>query len=115
MRRTIHGALIILVSLSTAAVRSAAQSAAQSSVAPTPPSADVRKGDARKGATEFNDCVNCHGRNGDGGFGPNLAGTGLPWIAFRKSVREPWGLMPAFREQLKPDQALADIYAYLQT
>src|SRR4029453_11078600 len=53
--------------------------------------------------------------NAEGGFGPSLAGTGLPWVAFRKSVREPWGLMPAFREQQKPDQTLADIHAYLQS
>jgi mono/diheme cytochrome c family protein len=59
--------------------------------------------------------VNCHGRSAEGGFGPSLAGTGLPWLAFRKAVREPWGIMPAFPERQKPDQALADIYTYLQS
>ena len=116
MRTTIYGALIILLSFSTTALRSSAHPVPQSSVAQTPPlSSDTPTGDARKGATEFGDCVNCHGRNGEGGFGPNLAGTGLPWIAFRKAVREPWGIMPAFREQQKSDQALADIYTYLRT
>jgi mono/diheme cytochrome c family protein len=113
MRTTIYGALIVLLSFSATALPSSAQSTPPSSVASTPLGSD--KGDVRKGATEFGDCVNCHGRNGEGGFGPGLARIGLPWIAFRKAVREPWGIMPAFREQQKPDQALADIYAYLQT
>jgi len=72
-------------------------------------------GDVRKGATEFAACVNCHGRHAEGGFGPDLAGRDLSWSAFRKAVRQPWGLMPAFREQLKSDQALADIRSYLRS
>ena len=114
MRKTIYGALIILLSCSTAAVRSSAHSAPQSSAASTPPS-DAPTGDARKGATAFSDCVNCHGHDAEGGFAPSLAGVGMSWPSFRKAVREPWGIMPAFREQQKSDQALADIYAYLHT
>jgi mono/diheme cytochrome c family protein len=115
MRTPICGALIVLLGLSTTAVRPAAQSTPQSPVAAASASSDVPTGDARKGATEFSDCVNCHGRNAEGGFGPSLAGTGLAWSSFRKSVREPWGLMPAFKDPQKPDQALADIYTYLRS
>lgn len=115
MRTTIYGALIILLSFLTTAARSSAQSALQSSVAPQPPTSEIPEGEVRKGAIAFVDCINCHGRNGEGGFGPSLASTGLPWFAFRKAVREPWGIMPAFREQQKSDQVLADIYAYLKT
>jgi mono/diheme cytochrome c family protein len=115
MRTPICGALIVLLGLSTTAVRPAAQSTPQSPVAAASAGSDVPTGDARKGATEFSDCVNCHGRNAEGGFGPSLAGTGLAWSSFRKSVREPWGLMPAFKDPQKPDQALADIYTYLRS
>lgn len=76
--------------------------------------ASVPAGDAKKGAAEFTACVNCHGHHGEGGFGPDLAGRDLSWAAFRKAVRQPWGIMPAFRESLKSDQALADIRAYLR-
>src|ERR1700741_1912611 len=76
---------------------------------------DAPQGDARKGATEFAACANCHGHQAEGGFGPDLAGRDLEWITFRKAVRQPWGVMPAFKEQLKSDQALADIRAYLNS
>jgi mono/diheme cytochrome c family protein len=111
MRTPICGALIVLLGLSTTVIRSSAQAAAAKAQA----GSDAPNGDARKGATEFSDCVNCHGRNAEGGFGPGLAGTGLAWSSFRKSVREPWGLMPAFKDPQKPEQALADIYTYLRS
>ena len=110
MKTAIYGALIALLSVSAAAVRPSAQSAPRSTAGQ-----DMPAGDPQKGAAAFTDCVNCHGRNAEGGFGPSLAGTGLSWTAFRKAVREPWGIMPAFKEQQKPDQALANIHAYLQT
>jgi mono/diheme cytochrome c family protein len=78
-----------------------------------PQGAEVPQPDVRQGATEFTACVNCHGRQGEGGFGPDLAGRDLSWVAFKKAVRQPWGIMPAFREQQKSDRALADIRAYL--
>ena len=104
------GTLSILVSILTVAV----PSYSQPSVAPPQPT-DTFQGDPRRGATEFTACINCHGRNAEGEFAPDLAGTGLGWTAFRRAVRQAWGIMPAFREQQKPDQALADIHAYLKT
>jgi mono/diheme cytochrome c family protein len=115
MRTTICGALIILLGFLITAVRPSAQSAPQQAVAPASNRSDAPTGDVQRGTKAFSDCVNCHGHHAEGGFGPSLAGLSMPWVAFRKAVREPWGIMPAFREQQKPDDTLADIYAYLQT
>ncbi len=76
---------------------------------------DVPQGDAQRGASEWGRCVNCHGPQAEGAFGPDLAGTGLSWTQFKKDVREPWGIMPMFTERQKSDQALADIYTFLKT
>ena len=55
-------------------------------------------------------CWTCHGEQGQGGYGPDLAGRGLTFSQFRQAVRKPWGVMPAFE---LPDQTVADIAAYL--
>ena len=89
--------------------------ASSSSPAAVAPPTDTVQGDPQRGAAEYRACRNCHGQSAEGGFGPDLAATGLRWTAFRRAVRQPWGIMPPFREQQKPDQALADIYAYLRT
>src|SRR5580692_7713877 len=41
-------------------------------------------------------CRNCHGKTGEGAFGPDLAGRGLSAAEFQQAVRKPWGIMPAF-------------------
>jgi mono/diheme cytochrome c family protein len=76
---------------------------------------EAPQGDVRRGAAEWVRCVNCHGPQAEGAFGPDLAGRDLTWAQFRKAVREPWGIMPMFTEGQKSDQALADILAYLKT
>lgn len=58
-------------------------------------------------------CQNCHGANGEGGFGPDLAGRGLSFAQFQKAVRKPWGIMPAYNEKQMDDQRIADFYAFL--
>jgi mono/diheme cytochrome c family protein len=113
--RAQYGTLIVLLNVLAAAVPTYTQTVPSPPVGLTAPIPDAPQGDARKGATEFSACVNCHGRNAEGGFGPDLAGRNLEWPTFRKAVRQPWGIMPSFREQLKSDQALADIRAYLNT
>jgi mono/diheme cytochrome c family protein len=75
-------------------------------------------------------CKNCHGvsitlppgtesmthQDGEGGWGPDLAGgRGLSFTQFRRQVREPYGIMPAFTERQISDQTLADMYAYMLT
>jgi mono/diheme cytochrome c family protein len=58
-------------------------------------------------------CWTCHGEQGQGGYGPDLAGRGLTFSQFKHAVRKPWGVMPAFAEPQLPDQTVADIAAYL--
>ena len=61
-------------------------------------------------------CQNCHGENGEGGFGPDLAGgRGLTFEQFRQAIRRPWGVMVAYDEKQLPDQKIADVYAFLKT
>jgi len=71
---------------------------------------DVQEGKASWAAVL---CKNCHGENGEGGFGPDLAGRQLSEAQFRHAVRKPWGIMPAFTEQQMSDQELANVSAYL--
>ncbi|MGE0406581.1 MAG: cytochrome c [Candidatus Korobacteraceae bacterium] len=82
------------------------------------PDAMPPAGDSQSGAAQWRVkfCANCHGRSAEGGFGPDLAGgRGLTWEQFRHTVRKPWGVMLTYTEQQLPDQALADIYAFLKT
>lgn len=57
-------------------------------------------------------CRNCHGTNGEGGFGPDLAGRGLNAAQIARAVHQPWGIMPAFVESQLSDQDAADLAAY---
>jgi len=43
-------------------------------------------------------CDRCHGVDGEGGYGPDLAGTGLSFTQFKRAVRQPFGIMPSFTE-----------------
>jgi mono/diheme cytochrome c family protein len=58
-------------------------------------------------------CRNCHGEQGQGAFGPDLAGRGLSVDQFKVAVQKPWGIMPAFPQY--SDQQLADMSAYFAT
>ncbi len=60
-------------------------------------------------------CKNCHGRNGEGAFGPDLAGRGLSAGQFQQAVRKPWGVMPTFTQDQVSDAELADMAAYFAT
>ena len=60
-------------------------------------------------------CKNCHGKNGEGAFGPDLAGRGLSAAQFQQAVRKPWGVMPAFIEDQVSDAELAGMAAYFAT
>ena len=60
-------------------------------------------------------CWQCHGREGEGGFGPDLAGRKLAVPQFTRAVREPWGIMPAFIESQVSDREIADLVAYFDS
>lgn len=81
--------------------------------APQAENTPVGRSDVGKTAWAATLCVNCHGANGEGAFGPDLAGRGLSWAQFKRAVRKPWGIMPAYNEGQLPDQTLADFYVYL--
>jgi mono/diheme cytochrome c family protein len=78
--------------------------------------AAAQGGNAQAGKTLWDSpatmCRNCHGTNGEGGFGPDLAGRHITVAQFRQAVRQPWGVMPAFAESQVSDQEIADFVAY---
>lgn len=67
-----------------------------------------------KGLWEGNNlfCKNCHGKAGEGGFGPDLAGRGLSASQFQQAVRKPWGVMPAFNTSQLSDDEIAALAAW---
>ena len=76
---------------------------------------------AENGKTAFTKygCWQCHGTVGQGSVvtsaGKVLADTELPYESFAAFVRTTNRAMPPYREEVLPDQDLADIYAYLKS
>jgi mono/diheme cytochrome c family protein len=66
-------------------------------------------------APRATECKDCHNLNGEGGFGPDLAGRGLNAAQVLRAVRKPWGIMPAFDENQVSAKDAADIAAYFAT
>ncbi|HET7084652.1 MAG TPA: c-type cytochrome [Rhizomicrobium sp.] len=81
---------------------------------------DVPKGDAANGRKLYlaDGCYQCHGRVGQGGLmtgvAPVLAQTKMPFAAFTRQLRNPINDMPPYPQNLLSEQAVADIYAFLQ-
>jgi mono/diheme cytochrome c family protein len=61
------------------------------------------------------ECNNCHGTEGQGGFGPDLAGRRLSFEQFRHAVRTPWGIMPAYIEKQISDQDMMNLVAHFDS
>src|SRR5687767_3072219 len=91
----------------------AQQALAQQAAAPA--AGDVERGKALWLKTEHVECRECHGDNGEGGFGPDLAGRNLTRAQFIHSVRKPWGVMPAYAESQISDRELDDLMALFRT
>jgi len=83
--------------------------------APPAPAGDPEKGKILWQKTEHIECRECHGMNGEGGFGPDLAGRKLTRAQFIHAVRKPWGIMPAFATAHISDGELIDLAAYFDT
>jgi cytochrome c553 len=66
-------------------------------------------------APRLTDCKDCHGLNGEGGFGPDLAGRGLSAAQVERAARQPWGVMPAFVESQVSAKDAGDLAAYFAT
>src|SRR5918993_3632475 len=76
---------------------------------------DVERGKALWLKTEHVECRECHGDNGEGGFGPDLAGRTLTRAQFIHAVRKPWGVMPAYAESQISDREMDDLMAFFRT
>ena len=84
------------------------------------PQLALAQGDAERGKalwlkTEHVECRECHGDNGEGGFGPDLAARNLTRAQFIHAVRKPWGVMPAYAESQISDRELDDLMALFRT
>src|SRR3954463_9844971 len=81
--------------------------------------ANAQSGDAQAGKALWDgpntQCRNCHGSNGEGAFGPDLAGRKLSLAQFTQAVRKPWGIMPAFIGSQISDDELGSLAAYFDT
>jgi mono/diheme cytochrome c family protein len=74
---------------------------------------DAEAGEALWKNRGLNRCVDCHGTNGEGAFGPDLAGRELTLEQFTRALRQPWGIMPAYPPALYSDQEVSNLHAYL--
>jgi cytochrome c553 len=83
--------------------------------APPAPAGNPERGKVLWQKTEHVECRECHGVNGEGAFGPDLAGRKLTPAQFIHAVRKPWGIMPAFTDKNITDPELMDLIAYFDT
>ena len=60
-------------------------------------------------------CWTCHGTEGQGGRGPNIAPGPQPYAPFAAYVRMPALEMPPYSQVLLSDAELQDIHAYLES
>jgi mono/diheme cytochrome c family protein len=106
---TMRFLLVVLFLLSLRQQAPAAQQAAAA------PAGDPERGKVLWQRTEHIECRECHGTNGEGGLGPDLAGRKLTRAQFIHAVRKPWGIMPAFAESQISDRELIDLMAYFDS
>lgn len=60
-------------------------------------------------------CTNCHGLEGQGGWGPDLAGKGITLGRATAAIRNPIWRMPAFVPSQLSDKEIADMVVYWNT
>ena len=76
-----------------------------------PAAAPTATGDVGRGQTVFREnCAGCHGDAGQGGVGPQLAGSGLDAGQVTSAVQQGRGVMPA---GLVSGQEQADVVAFV--
>lgn len=64
-------------------------------------------------AVYMSHCQKCH-PGGTAGLGPAINNKPLPGFLIRYQVRHGLGMMPAFKEEVIPDQQLDQLVAYLK-
>lgn len=62
----------------------------------------------------MNYCQKCH-PGGEAGLGPAINNKPLPGFMIKFQVRNGLGMMPAFKEEVIPDEELDNMVAYLKT
>ncbi len=77
-------------------------------------------GDTQNGGRLFvsDGCYECHGRAGQGAQqtgAPRIAPPALTIDGFARYIHTPTGNMPPYTSKVVPDQAVADIYAFLKS
>lgn len=117
-----HRYFVIVISLASGMLLSAAcvtaVRPAPARVTPTVQvSTQLADADKAQGQKLFNDeqCIACHGPQGQGAIGPTLARTALPFDQFLLKVRNALPPKPAFATDVLPDQGVYDIYGWLQS
>src|SRR3970040_577235 len=60
-------------------------------------------------------CTNCHGLEGQGGWGPDLAGRNITYNQAVAAIRNPIWRMPAFVPSQLSDKEILDMVAYWKT
>jgi mono/diheme cytochrome c family protein len=79
----------------------------------TPPTGNAEDGQKWY---KMNNCNACHGENGNGGRGPNIAGIDMGFGSFVKKLRKKDApIMPPYPESKISEQDAADIYTYLKS
>jgi mono/diheme cytochrome c family protein len=80
------------------------------------PAANANAPDIENGRKVFafgnTSCSNCHGNGAVGGWGPDLAGKGIPLGRAALAIRRPTWRMPAFDASQVTDKEIADMTAY---
>ena len=88
-------------------------------VLPLAQTAGAQTGDAEAGKRLWEgaatQCRNCHGQNGEGAFGPDLAGRRLTVAQFGRAIRNPWGIMPGYIDSQISEREIADLVAYFDS
>ena len=81
----------------------------------TPQAEAAPSGNADNGKQLYtsHNCDQCHGREGQGGVGPQLGPNPIPFSAFVRYTRQPSGQMPPYASDVVSDAELADMYAFL--
>jgi len=107
MRTSLFAIVLLVVSI--------AQSGTGTAQAPAPPAA----GDPANGKAVFafgnTSCTNCHGLEGQGGWGPDLAGRRIMFDQAVAAIRNPMWRMPAFVPSQLSDKEILDMVAYWNT
>jgi len=111
MRTLLIAVLAVVLAAAYGVTGAVYAGAPQNAAAPTG-NVEAGKGHWALGNTS---CRNCHGGDGEGAFGPPLAGRNLTYERFRSYVRNPAGRMPGYAESQLTDQEIADMTAYFDS